>query len=213
MANYKLLLDESGSFSDNGEKYIIIGGVLFNEENQKELEKTFFPLHKLLCETFGCEELHGSENKKYFNYLCAVIGANEYLKPVIFVIDKQKSFIFNKYDKISFKYNKAIEWLIKKLLGCSLITINDRLYIKIDNINLNEKEKENLKNYLPHQFDFVYEITEADSKDVICLQLADIIVNQFSKNQKCKRSSEKLKLLNPEIFCFLEDTYEEYIME
>lgn len=213
MANYKLLLDESGSFSNKKEKYIIIGGVLFNEEYQTELEKIFVPIHKLMCDVFKREELHGTENKKYFNYLCAVIGSNEYIEPVIFVIDKQKAFIFDKYDKISFKYNKAIEWFVLNLLANSLITFSDNLYIKIDNINLNEKEKENLNNYLPNKFNFVCDITEADSKDVICLQLADIIVNHFSKNRKCKLSSEEIKLLKPSIFYFLPETYNDYIIE
>lgn len=39
MSKYKLLLDESGSFDNKDEKYVIIGGVLFKEEYQLILLK------------------------------------------------------------------------------------------------------------------------------------------------------------------------------
>ena len=42
MSKYKLLLDESGSFENKDEKYVIIGGVLFKEEYQPELERFLF---------------------------------------------------------------------------------------------------------------------------------------------------------------------------
>lgn len=140
MSEYKLLLDESGSFSNKNEKYIIIGGLLFNTKYEKQLEERFRPIHLNLCETFSVKELHGVENKKYFNYLCVAIGSESQFLPVVMVIDKHKTYIFDTYEKISYKYNKAIEHLINHLLEDKYIKKTDELYIRLDNINLSAKE-------------------------------------------------------------------------
>ena len=124
-----------------------------------------------------------------------------------------KCFIFRKYNKISFKYNKAIQHLIKKMIEDNLISNKDELYIKIDNINLSEDENKNLEEWLPNNLDIVKEVVQDDSKRIISLQLADIIVNSFSKNAICKKSSPKVKMLNPKIYCFLDKTVKEYITE
>ena len=50
MGRYKLLLDESGNFDSLIERYIIIGGLFFCEDDQEQLEKIFIPLHQHLCE-------------------------------------------------------------------------------------------------------------------------------------------------------------------
>ena len=213
MARYKLLLDESGSFESLQEQYIIIGGVFFNEKDEKELEKIFVPLHQHLCNTLNIEELHGSKDKKLYNYIAPLIGSMDTIHPVVFVIDKKKSFIFSTYDKKSFKYNKAIEHLIRKLLYDDLITYNDELSIKIDNINIKTDELDNLKYYLPATYSFVKSVSQEDSKNSICIQLADIIVNSFSKKTICKSTSTQIKLLNPKIYCFLPETVDDYIKE
>ncbi|MBE6152394.1 MAG: DUF3800 domain-containing protein [Firmicutes bacterium] len=213
MAVYKLLLDESGNFDNRNERYIIIGGVLFDEKNQEKLEKIFIPLHKHVCNVFGCKELHGSKNKELYKYVASIVGAIDEISPVIFVVDKKKSFIFDKYDKKSFKYNKAIEHLINKMLNDGLIKQKDKLYIKIDKINLNKLEQHNLHTYLPNQFDFVKEVVEEDSRNSICLQIADLIVNRFSKKTRCKLSSIEVKMLNPKIYCFLSETIDDYLKE
>lgn len=213
MSKYKLILDESGTFDNKNEKYIIIGGVLFEEIYQCELEKVFIPLHSHLCSVLGCDELHAAQKKELFNYVAPVIGSSQYIQPVVFVIDKEKCFIFRKYNKISFKYNKAIQHLIKKMIEDNLISNKDELYIKIDNINLSEEENKNLEEWLPKNLDIVKEVVQDDSKRIISLQLADIIVNSFSKNAICKKSSTKVKMLNPQIYCFLDKTVKEYITE
>lgn len=213
MAVYKLLLDESGNFDNHDERYIIIGGVLFNEINQESLEKVFVPLHRHICSVFGYEELHGCKNKELYKYVASVVGSIDEIYPVIFVIDKKKSFIFDKYDKKSFKYNKAIEHLINKIINDGLINNTDELYIKIDNINLNKAEQHNLHTYLPNLFSFVKEVIEEDSKKNICLQISDLIVNRFSKKTKCKPSSIEMKMLNPKIYCFLRETIDDYLKE
>ena len=69
MAKYKLLLDESGTFDSLIERYIIIGGLLFCEDDEKDLEQIFIPLHKHLCNVLGIEELHGADNKDLYNEL------------------------------------------------------------------------------------------------------------------------------------------------
>lgn len=213
MAKYKLLLDESGSFDSLMERYIIIGGLLFCEENEKDLEQIFIPLHQHLCNVFNIDELHGADNKDLYNYVAPIIGSLDTLHPVIFVIDKYKTFIFRKYDKISFKYNKAIEHLIQKMLDDGLLTGKDELYIKIDNINLKDAEIHNLNNYLPSTFDIVKSVNQEDSKNNICIQLADLIVNRFSKKSFCKPNTMPIKLLNPKIYCFLSETIDDYIKE
>ena len=213
MAKYKLLLDESGSFESLMERYIIIGGVFFNEEDEPELEKIFVPLHNHLCSTLNIEELHGSKNKELYNYIAPIIGSMDTIHPVVFVIDKYKTFIFRTYDKKSFKYNKAIEHLIHKLLHDNLITYDDELFIKIDNINIKEAELDNLKNYLPSTFSFVKSVVQEDSKNSICIQLADLIVNRFSKKYYCKPDTTPIKLLNPKIYCFLPETVDDYIKQ
>lgn len=213
MKKYKLILDESGSFENDFEKYVIIGGLLFDEKNQECLEKIFVPFHNHICNVFGYNELHGTDNKKLYNIVAPVIGSCDLIKTVIFVIDKKESFIFKNYDKKSFKYNKAIQHLVNKLINDQILNIDDELYIKIDNINLNTKEKENLSTWIPQNIKVVKQVIEDDSKNVICLQFADVIVNGFSKKGKCKKSSDKVKMLNPIIYCFLDKTADEYVEE
>ena len=64
MTKYKLLLDESGCFDNIDERYIIIGGLLFNEDNQDKLEEILTPIYKHLLYVYDCDELHGCENKE-----------------------------------------------------------------------------------------------------------------------------------------------------
>lgn len=193
MSKYKLLLDESGSFDNKDEKYVIIGGVLFKEEYQPELEKIFVPLHTHLRNVLKCEELHATRNKELFDYLAPILGACEYITPIVFVIDKKSSFIFDNYDHKSFKYNKAIQHLIKKMIKDGLVNNDDELYIKIDNINLNRDETDNLTNWLPKNMSIVKEVKQGDSRDYIALQLADIIVNNFSKKNNLQTKFSKSK--------------------
>ena len=213
MAKYKLILDESGSFDSLMERYIIIGGLFFCEDSEEDLKQIFIPLHHHLCSVFDVEELHGADNKDLYNYVAPIIGSQDTLHPVIFVIDKCKTFIFRKYDKKSFKYNKAIEHLIQKMLDDNLLTDEDELYIKIDNINLKETEIDNLSNYLPSMFDIVKNVSQEDSKNNIFIQMADLIVNRFSKKSFCKPNTMPIKLLNPKIYCFLSETIDDYIKE
>ena len=212
MSKYKLLLDESGSFDNKDEKYVIIGGVLFKEEYQPELEKIFVPLHTHLRNVLKCTELHATRNKELFDYLAPILGACEYITPIVFVIDKKSSFIFDNYDHKSFKYNKAIQHLIKKMIKNGLVNNDDELYIKIDNINLNRDETDNLTNWLPKNMSIVKEVKQGDSRDYIALQLADIIVNNFSKKTTCKLNSVRVKMLSPKIYCFLNKTVKEYFI-
>lgn len=211
MSKYKLILDESGSFSNNNEKYIILGGLLFNVQKEKQLDEKFRPIHTNMCKTFSVKELHGVENKKYFSYLCVAIGSEENFLPVVIVIDKQKTYIFDTYDKISYKYNKAIEHLVNHLLEDNYIKKNDELYIRIDNINLSSKETKNLSEYLPKMIKCVKKVEQGDSKKYICLQFADVIVNRFSKKRNISRQDKEMVLLHPQIYTFLEETIDEYV--
>lgn len=133
------------------------------------------------------------------------------MHPLIFVVDKYKTYIFKKYDKKSFKYNKAIEHLIQKMIEDNLISYTDELIIKIDNIDLNESEVKNLDSYLPSKFGFIKKVKQEDSKNNICIQFADLIVNRFSKKNFCKKNTVPISLLNPTIYCFLSETKNDYI--
>ena len=92
-----------------------------------------------------------------------------------------------------------------------LLTNNDELFIKIDNIDLKKTEIYNLNNYLPSTFDIVKRVSQEDSKNNICIQMADLIVNRFSKKSFCKPNAMPIKLLNPKIYCFLSETIDDYI--
>lgn len=93
-----------------------------------------------------------------------------------------------------------------------LVNNDDELYIKIDNINLNRDETDNLTNWLPKNMSIVKEVKQGDSRDYIALQLADIIVNNFSKKTTCKLNSVRVKMLSPKIYCFLNKTVKEYFI-
>lgn len=213
MNKYKLILDESGTFSNNGEKYIIIGGLFYNIKYEQELDKKFRALHKNVCEAFKVKELHAADNKKYFTYICASIGAEKNIKPVIIVIDKEKSYIFKKYDKLSFKYNKAIEYLLLHMLSDDYFNEYDKVQIRIDNINISNREKSNLHNYLHERYRFVSKLEDSDSRKYICLQLADVIVNKFSKKMVISAKDKELVMLHPHIYTFLDETLEEYVKD
>ena len=95
-----------------------------------------------------------------------------------------------------------------------LIDNDDELIVKIDNISQNTYDIENLSTYLPKQFEFVKEVSQVDSKNSVCIQLADILVNKFSKKaSSCEPNSIEMKLLNPKIYCFLKDTAKEYFVK
>ena len=209
--NYVLILDESGTFAENDEKYIIIGGFLFNKKYEKELESKLRPMHSNLCKTFFVSELHGCERKEYFKYLCVPIGSDGRIVTVVMVIDKIKSKIFKNYDRLSFKYNKAIEHLLFGMIVDGYLSENDSIEIKIDNINLSTEDRRNLNNYLPNKYNFVEKIEENNSNNNICLQFADVIVNRFSKKRHISKKDNDLVLLRPTVYTFLEETEQEYI--
>lgn len=213
MTEYKLLIDESGSFG-NSEKYIILGGVLFKTSDEKALEEYFKPIHQKYCSILGVDELKGSKLGKLKLPMISHIGNKKEIVPIAFIIDKENSFIFDKYDRLCFKYSKAIEWMIKKLEDERIVNTNsDKIHIKIDNINLSKKDKNNFYNWLPTQLDCVKKLEVANSTDFIGLQLADIVANSFSKNRFCNKTDLKNTLLSPIIIFFLKETEEIYIIK
>lgn len=212
MANFKFVIDESGSFA-NDEKYLILGGVLFKESDQIVLEDYFNPIHQNYCSILNKNELKGSELKKLTLPILSHLGHKKEILPIAFIIDKENSFIFDKYNRLCFKYSKAIEWMIRRISDEKIIDMaKDKINIRIDNINLSETDKENFYSWLPNQLDCIEEIKEGDSRDYIALQLADIVVNSFSKNTGYSKNSIKNKLLNPVILFFLKDTEQIYII-
>lgn len=212
MNEYYLLLDERGSFN-NDEKYIVIGGVLFNKKDYSYLEKIFMPFHNNLCEVLKSDELHSCKIRKLKDYVLPLIGSIEEIKPVVLVIDKQETFIFDKYDKISFKYNKAIEHLVNKLVENDIIEPDAKIMIKLDNINTSKIEQDNMKNYLKRNHKNVKSVEECDSKSLVCIQLADIIVNSFSTKQAISKNNIYIRLMKPSILYFLKNTEVNYIRE
>lgn len=212
MKIFELILDESGSFSNKDEKYLIIGGILFEQNKKNEIESYFKPIHKKYCEILEDNELKASKNKKLRLPLFSHIGMYKDIIPIVYVIDKNKAYVFEWYDKNSFKYNKAIEWLIKDMAYKGLINLDDdKIIVKFDNINLSNHEKHNFKNWLPSQLKCVISVEEIDSKNSMGIQMADYIVNSFSKNKFCSVNELGIKLLQPQIIFFLKTTENDYI--
>lgn len=208
---YKMYLDESGNFGNHNERYFILGGLIFNTENENIIDSVFSPLKRHLCYAYNISELHASKNKSLYSIIAPVIGSNCNVIPFAIIIDKKESWAFDVlYDK-SFRYNKAIEYICKRLIEEQIISNHDCVDIVLDDININKKEKDNLKNYLPNNFKYINSVSEKKSEEDIYLQYADIIVNSFPRNAKLKLNTRRYKLLNARIFYFLPSTENEYI--
>lgn len=192
----ELYLDESGNFK-NSNKYMIIGGLLFNSSNREEIDKYFVPLHRNICDALSIDEFHGCKNKELCKYLFASIGANKSVTPVLIAINKTNNDSINREENNVKKYELAIECLLKRLKMDNFIKKDDSISIYIDRINLSIEESEKIENRISRHIKCNVNIKELDSKESIYIQYSDIIVNKFSKDRKITNRDRDIVLLHP----------------
>ena len=210
-------IDESGIF-ENGERYFILAGIMYKEKDFEEVKNHFVPLCEKISSIIGEKELHCKKmggNKRNF-VRCVMfshIGNFNKVKSFAYVIDKANTKIITTYDKKSFKYNKALEFFYNDLIKNEIISQIDEVGFLIDDINLNKKELENLRTWLPSNNKKILFVETGDSKAFKFIQMADIIANAFSTNGKCNMKSYYMKILNPFFEIFPKKYRDEYLVE
>lgn len=211
MNKFELYLDESGSFSNKNENYFILGGLIFNTKDKDHIESILLPLNKHLCSVYHLNELHASEKKKIYANVAPILGSISEMLPILFVVDKKVTWVFDRYDDLSFIYNKAIEYLCKELIKREIIKKDDSIDITIDYISVKPENEHNLEHYLSNCFDYINSLKRDNSQNNIFLQYADIIANSASKNKKMSINTEQFNLLKPELMYFLDSTKDIYV--
>lgn len=217
MTKWMISLDESGTF-DEEKQYFIIAGIIYKYEDFENVRDYFVPLVNKLCEVLEVEELHskvmGAQKRKFCrNVLFSHIGNFDKVNAIVYIIDKRNTKIVNLYKNKSWKYNKVLEFLYLDLINNKTICKEDKVAILIDNIELNEEDEKNLYSWLPNQYENVISILKGDSKDFKFIQMADMIANAFSKDGKCNTNSYDIKILNPFIEVFPRFYKDNYIKE
>lgn len=203
---WMISLDESGTF-DEEKRYFILAGIIYKYNDFEIVKNYFVPLVNKLCKIIGEPELHsrkmGSSKKKFVrSVLFSHIGTFDKIKPIVYIIDKDKTEIIKGYGKKSWKYNKALEFLYLDLITNDIVGKNDELGFLIDNITLSTEEDENLNNWLPERYNNVLFVEKGDSKKFKFIQMADIIANSFSNNDKCDLTAYDIQFLEPFIEVF-----------
>lgn len=215
MAKWMISLDESGTF-DEEKQYFIIAGILYKFDDFESVKDYFLPLINELCEITGLEELHassmGTNTKKFCNaVLFSHIGRFKKIKPVVYIIDKNNTWIVKDYKKKSWKYNKILEFLYLDLIKNNILSKEDELAILIDNIELSKDEEKNLYSWLPKQYKEILAVEKGDSKNFKFIQMADMIASSFSRSGRCKKNSYDIKILKPFIEVFPKRCRDEYL--
>lgn len=209
-----LVLDESGSFSAEN-KYFVLAGFIYNKKNQIQVEEYINSTVNNILKITDLEELHSKEmNGRAKNFARDIlfynIGKSDIVKSVSYVIDLNKTYLLNSYDKLSFKYNKCIEWLYRDLIRYNIISDDDSIYICFDKVTFSEEESKNIARWLPERITKVKAVNMWDSKDSKLIQAADIIANSFSKNGKFSLNSFQQKALKSFIEVFPRKNKDEY---
>lgn len=217
MTKWMLSLDESGTF-DEKKPYFIIAGIIYDSDNFEKVRDYFVPLVNRICDIVEETELHARKfgtNKKKFSrtVLFSHIGVFKEVKPIVYIIDKEKTKMVKVYSKKSWKYNKILEFLYLDLIDNKLIESNDELSILIDNIELTEEEEKNLYEWLPKKYKNIKFVMKGDSKDFKFIQMADMIANAFSKSEKCDLDNYDMKILDPFIEVFPKKYKNNYIKD
>lgn len=215
MTNWMISLDESGMF-DEDKQYFIIAGILYRFDDFKSVRDYFVPLVNKLCKVINEDELHartmgGNKRKFCRTVLFSHIGNFERVKPIVYIIDKKNTKIIKHYRKKSWKYNKILEFLYLDLIDNEIILRGDKLAILIDNLELSQDEEKNLSTWLPSQYKTIMSVEKGDSKDFKFIQMADMIANSFSRDEKCQTNSYDIKILNPFIEVFPKHFRDDYI--
>lgn len=215
MSRWMMSLDESGTF-DEEKQYFVVAGIIYKEEDFESVKDYFVPLVNKLCEIVEEDELHaksmGAKKRRFCkDVLFSHIGYFDKVKPIVYIIDKNNTIMINQYNQKSWKYNKVLEFLYLDLIENNIIDNNDEIAILIDNIELSESEENNLYSWLPSQHKNVIAVVKGDSKNFKFIQMADMIANSFSKDGKCQIDSYDNQILDPFLEVFPRRFRNEYI--
>jgi len=199
-----LVLDESGTIDSNykTENYFVLGGILYDLDNFELIKSKLLPPFATYKKILKAKELKSSKltsSKNLHNLIygavLGIINSIAEIKPIIYILIKNKSYLINSYDKKSFMYNKLIEFLVGDLIHDKLIDNEDKLIILLDRFDLNENEFENITNWLPSNVRQVDRVELASSEDFSFIQAADLI----SGIPKLKGTSPRLIKADPKI--------------
>lgn len=217
MTKWMMSLDESGTFKDK-QQYFILAGIIYKEEDFECVRDYFVPLIEKICKMIECDELHAKSmgtNKKRFckDVLFSHIGYFDKVKPIVYIIDKEHTNIIKNYSKKSWKYNKTLEFLYLDLIKHKIINADDEIMILIDNIELKNEEEQNSYSWLPSQYKNVLAVLKGDSKEFKFIQMADMIANSFSRDGKYNINSYEFQMLEPFFEIFPKKFKDKYIKE
>jgi|SRR5690554_669170 len=203
-----LVLDESGIIDSDykTEQYFVLGGILYNYDDLEIIKKKMIPSFENYRRILGTQELkstHLASGKNHRNLVygaaLAVINSVDELKPIIYVLDKNGSYLIKQYDKKSFKYNKLLEFMIRELISDGFVSKDDQLIILLDKIDLSDKEMENIKNWLPSNVKQIEEVAMAPSEEFNFIQAADLIAGipkLKGTNSRQIKADVKFKILS-----------------
>lgn len=203
-----LVLDESGTIDSDyrTEQYFVVGGILYDFDELETIKQKLIPPFENYRKILGVKELKSTllaSGKNHRNLVygaaLAVINSVDELKPIIYVLDKNGSYLIKQYDKKSFKYNKLLEFMIRELISDGFVSKDDELIILLDKIDLSDKEMENIKNWLPSNVKQVEEVAMAPSEEFNFIQAADLIAGipkLKGTNSRQIKADVKFKILS-----------------
>lgn len=201
---WNIYLDESGSLSGKA-KYFVISGIMYEEKYNKYvtfvIDKMVTNILKVIKkDELHCSSLTGKEEKYARDIIFYLLGQDEKIIPISYVIDLQNTYLLSSYNRLSFKYNKCIEWFYRDLRRHSVISGNDYINIFIDEITFSLEEAKNIATWLPKNFENINSVNLVNSKNDKTIQVCDLIANSFSKNGSFNKNGYQHKSLN----CFFE---------
>jgi len=162
-----------------------------------------FENYRRILGTKELKSTHLASGKNHRNLVygaaLAVINSVDELKPIIYVLDKNGSYLIKQCDKKSFKYNKLLEFMLRELISDGFVSKDDQLVILLDKIDLSDKEMENIKYWLPSNVKQVEEVAMAPSEEFNFIQAADLIAGipkLKGTNSRQIKADVKFKILS-----------------
>jgi len=207
-----LVLDESGSINNSRaeERYFVLGGIIYDFSNFEIIKEKLIPRMELYRKLKDCDEiksnsLSGSSNLNNLIYGSIISDINncKEVTPIIYILDKQSSYVFDYFEHVSYKYNKLIKFLIEDLEEVKLIDSDDEIRILMDQYTFDEYNMRNFKSWLPNNVSSVKSVDMGESKKYNFIQIADIIAGipkLKGVSPKKVTKDHKLKLLDR---CFI----------
>lgn len=178
------MLDESGVIDSNynTDRFFVFGGILYNFEHLDLIKKELIPQLESYRKALGSTELKSGNlnaTKKvcslFYGAILSKINSLSQITPVIYILDKKTSFVFDQYYSKSFRYNKLLQLMIEDLIIDKKIDENDTLHILLDEVSLSKKETQNFKNWLVNNVKQVVSVDMRKSENINFIQIADLI--------------------------------------